>query len=209
MSKRRGLSLEEKRDRVMEIFRDTEDFFQLKDLEKIASKQKGISCGMQNPFKDILQTLIDDNLVDADKIGSSWYYWAFPSKVVATKKRKIRELTEANKVASDEIKSLEKQRKVVKQGREETDEREDKLKEMSLLQSQKEENQKQLSLNQYCNPEVFNQMKKCKQDCFESANRWTDNIFMVRSFASNRMNVEKKEFDKYFEIPEDFDYIEE
>jgi len=28
----------------------------------------------------VLQSLVDDSLVDTDKIGTSVYFWAFPSK---------------------------------------------------------------------------------------------------------------------------------
>ena len=31
--------------------------------------------------KDVVQSLVDDNLVNTDKIGTSVYFWAFPSKV--------------------------------------------------------------------------------------------------------------------------------
>ena len=31
--------------------------------------------------KDVLQSLVDDGLVDSDRIGTSNYFWAFPSKV--------------------------------------------------------------------------------------------------------------------------------
>lgn len=31
-------------------------------------------------IKDVLQGLVDDSLVDSDRIGTSNYYWAFPSK---------------------------------------------------------------------------------------------------------------------------------
>lgn len=30
--------------------------------------------------KEILQSLVDDGLVDTDKIGTCVYFWAFPSK---------------------------------------------------------------------------------------------------------------------------------
>jgi len=30
--------------------------------------------------KEILQSLVDDGMVDTDKIGTSVYFWAFPSK---------------------------------------------------------------------------------------------------------------------------------
>ena len=34
--------------------------------------------------KDVLQSLVDDNLVDTDKIGTSIYFWAYPSKAMHT-----------------------------------------------------------------------------------------------------------------------------
>jgi len=43
MSKKRGLSLEEKRTRLLELFFEKKDFFLLKELEKVAPKEKGIS----------------------------------------------------------------------------------------------------------------------------------------------------------------------
>lgn len=37
--------------------------------------------------KDVLQSLVDDNLVDTDKIGTSIYFWAYPSKAMHTVSR--------------------------------------------------------------------------------------------------------------------------
>lgn len=34
--------------------------------------------------KEVLQSLVDDNLVDTDKIGTSIYFWAYPSKAMHT-----------------------------------------------------------------------------------------------------------------------------
>ncbi len=45
MSKRRGLSVEEKRTRLLNIFYEKKDFFLLKELEKIAPKEKGTARG--------------------------------------------------------------------------------------------------------------------------------------------------------------------
>ena len=42
-SKKKGLSLEEKRQRMMEIFYESKDVFLLKDIEKIAPKSKGVN----------------------------------------------------------------------------------------------------------------------------------------------------------------------
>ncbi|XP_065490289.1 meiotic nuclear division protein 1 homolog isoform X1 [Caloenas nicobarica] len=89
MSKKKGLSFEEKRVRMMEIFFETKDVFQLKDIEKIAPKEKGITS---MSVKEILQSLVDDGMVDTDRIGTSNYFWAFPSKALHARKRKLEEL---------------------------------------------------------------------------------------------------------------------
>ena len=89
MSKKRGLSLEEKRQRLLDIFYEKRDFFLLKELEKIGPKEKGI---VSQSVKDVLQSLVDDDLVDSDKIGTSVYFWALPSKATVVRKRKLSDL---------------------------------------------------------------------------------------------------------------------
>ena len=75
MSKRKGVSFEEKRIRILELFYQKREFFTLKELEKIAVKEKGI---VAQAVKDVLQTLVDDGLVRSEKIGTSVYFWTFP-----------------------------------------------------------------------------------------------------------------------------------
>lgn len=41
----------------------------------MAPKLKGI---VANSVKDVIQKLLDDALIDSDKIGTSVYYWSFP-----------------------------------------------------------------------------------------------------------------------------------
>lgn len=75
MSKRKGVSFEEKRIRLLQLFYERKEFFTLKELEKIAAKEKGI---VAQAVKDVLQTLVDDGLVRSEKIGTSVYFWIFP-----------------------------------------------------------------------------------------------------------------------------------
>ena len=83
---KKGLSLEEKRKKMMEIFYETKDVFLLKDLEKIAPKMKGITS---MSVKDVVTSLVDDGLDDTNNIGTSVYIWAFPSKASQARKRKL------------------------------------------------------------------------------------------------------------------------
>ncbi|KAF1334282.1 Dephospho-coa kinase, partial [Globisporangium splendens] len=92
MSKRKkGVSLEEKRERLLHIYHDAKDVFNLKEIEKLGAK-----AGV-----DVNQALVDDALVDCDKIGSGNYFWSFPSKVSQSRKRKLSEL-EQRKTATQE-----------------------------------------------------------------------------------------------------------
>lgn len=90
MSKRKGLSLDEKRQRMTDFFYEKasvnmcslfvslqKDFFTLKELERLCHKEKGIPS---MTVKDVLMSLVYDSIVDTDKIGTSVYFWAFPSK---------------------------------------------------------------------------------------------------------------------------------
>lgn len=45
------------------------------ELEKIAPKEKGITA---QSVKEVIQALVDDHLVDSEKIGTSIYFWSFP-----------------------------------------------------------------------------------------------------------------------------------
>ncbi|RZC68462.1 hypothetical protein C5167_031739 [Papaver somniferum] len=117
-SKKRGLSLEEKREKMLEIFYDSQDFYLLKELEKLGPKKGVISQSV----KDVIQSLVDDDLVLKDKIGSS-----------------LRNVS--NKLGSD-LKSSKKrlaelivQRDNLKKGREDSDEREEALAELKTVET--------------------------------------------------------------------------
>ncbi len=119
-SKRRGLSAEEKRTRMLDLFYQKKDFFLLKELERIAPKEKGI---VSQSVKDVVQSLVDDGMVDTDKIGTSVYFWAFPSKATAGRKRRLREAETEAQLAAKRIKKAEERAKEVRKGREDTAER--------------------------------------------------------------------------------------
>ncbi|KHJ81211.1 Mnd1 family protein, partial [Oesophagostomum dentatum] len=80
-TKRKGLSLEEKRAKILELFYESQEFFQMKELEKIAPKKKGV---ISQSVKEVVQSLVDDGLVECEKIGTFVCYWAFPSKALQT-----------------------------------------------------------------------------------------------------------------------------
>ncbi|KAL5161734.1 Meiotic nuclear division protein 1 [Glycine soja] len=59
MSKKRGLSLEQKRKKMLPIFYESQDFYLLKELEKMGPRKGVISQSV----KDFVQSLVDDDLL--------------------------------------------------------------------------------------------------------------------------------------------------
>ncbi|XP_029642880.1 meiotic nuclear division protein 1 homolog [Octopus sinensis] len=204
MSKKRGLSVEEKRSRMMEFFFEKKDFFQLKELEKLCQKEKGITS---MSVKEILTSLVDDGMVDTEKIGTSVYFWAFPSKASQTMNKKINDLNKKTEETLNRKAQLEKLVTESKTKREDNEERDNILKE---LEKKKEENKQLISeveCYQECDPDVIEGVKNQVVLAKETINRWTDNIFSTKSWIKRKFAFEERIIDKQFGIPEDFDYI--
>jgi hypothetical protein len=118
-SKKRGLSLEEKREKMLQIFYESQDFFLLKELEKMGPKKGVISQSV----KDVIQSLVDDDLVAKDKIGISIYFWSLPS-CAGNQLRSVRQKLESDLQGSNKrLAELVDQCEALKKGREESEER--------------------------------------------------------------------------------------
>ncbi|XP_077425856.1 meiotic nuclear division protein 1 homolog isoform X2 [Vanacampus margaritifer] len=180
MSKKKGLSLEEKRSRMMEIFFETKDVFQLKDIEKIAPKTKGIT---PMTVKEVLQSLVDDNMVDCERVGTSNYYWAFPSKALHARELKLEELNK------------QKERSAM-------------LTEFQALKDERAQLQTELDKYKECDPQVVEQMRKSNVVAKEAVSRWTDNVFAIKSWTKKKFAFDDSRINKAFGIPEDFDYMD-
>lgn len=74
--KHKGVSLQEKRDRILKIFTEKKEVFSLGQIEKEAEKA-GIR---RDQVKDLLEALVSDTLVEVDTIGNSKVYWSLPSQ---------------------------------------------------------------------------------------------------------------------------------
>ncbi|XP_023655043.1 meiotic nuclear division protein 1 homolog isoform X2 [Paramormyrops kingsleyae] len=204
MSKKKGLSLEEKRSRMMEIFFET-DVFQLKDIEKIAPKTKGIT---PMSVKEVLQSLVNDNLVDSERVGTSNYYWAFPSKAAHTRKRRLEELEKQLSEGKQRKIVLEQAIEKARVGRQDTEERSSLTRELHSLREQRGRLHAELETYRECDPEVVQEIRRNNITAKEAAGRWTDNVFAIKSWAKRKFGFEDGRLDKAFGIPEEFDYLD-
>ncbi|KAL6974504.1 Meiotic nuclear division protein 1 [Sarracenia purpurea var. burkii] len=89
---------------------------QLKELEKLGPK-KGV---ITQSVKDVVQTLVDDDLVSKDKIGTSVYFWSLPS-CAGNQLRNVYRKLEADLQSSEKrFAELVEQREALKKGREDS-----------------------------------------------------------------------------------------
>lgn len=204
MSKRKGVSAEEKRVRVLQIFYEKKEFFQLKELEKIAPKEKGV---IAQSVKDVVQSLVDDGLVDTDKIGTSIYFWAYPSKAKHSRKRKLEDLSNKLEETSKKLKKVKENVETANLGREESDERNTVLEDISSLKAEATRLTDEIQKYKDSDPEVLEQMKQQIQVAKDAANRWTDNLFAIKSWCKNKFFIEESVLDKQFGIDPEMDYL--
>ncbi|KAH0589467.1 hypothetical protein H2248_005214 [Termitomyces sp. 'cryptogamus'] len=200
----RGLSVEEKRVRLLEIFHETKDFYQLKELEKLGPKMKGI---VSQSVKEILQSLIDDGLVQGDKIGSSNFYWSFPSQrgvMVQARLAKAQELRESQQKQLTEVKESIR---VERSARTQSESRSNSLARLADLRRQVVTLEKELSAYGDCDPVKIEEKKRAVFLAKEAALRWTDNYGTLLSYFVRQNGVDPAEIRRFLEIDEEYEDI--
>eukprot|EP01117_Protostelium_nocturnum_P014023 TRINITY_DN5296_c0_g1_i1.p1 TRINITY_DN5296_c0_g1~~TRINITY_DN5296_c0_g1_i1.p1 ORF type:complete len:202 (+),score=78.74 TRINITY_DN5296_c0_g1_i1:27-632(+) len=199
-----GLSIEEKRKKMKEVFTETKEVFMLKDLERICPKQKGI---VQQTVKDVLTGLVNDGIVKTDKLGVSTFFWLFPSDEANSREVQLKKWNSDVENNKRKREDLLKQKEEITKGREESEERKAKISKLIALEKENNQMKEKLSALSDSDPALLKAMEKDIKDAKEAANRWTDIIFSLRSFCENNLGVDKASFDQGFEIPSNFDYV--
>ncbi|XP_072719185.1 meiotic nuclear division protein 1 homolog isoform X4 [Ciconia boyciana] len=123
--------------------------------------------------------------------------------------------------SSQKKEALQKSIEKSKIGREDTTERAALIEELAALRQKKEQLKAEIDKYRECDPDVVEEMRgETRRDCMdkgqgqtnkiakEAANRWTDNIFSIKSWAKRKFGFEESRIDKSFGIPEDLDYID-
>ncbi|CEG67239.1 hypothetical protein RMATCC62417_03700 [Rhizopus microsporus] len=199
----KGLSLDEKRKRIQKIFHESGEFYQLKDIEKIGPK-KGV---VAQSVKDVLMSLVDDGLVTMDKIGTSNYFWSYPSAALQLDKNKLKDLQASLEKEKAKQQRLQEEIGEAKETREDTDERAELLKELAELKAKNKELMNELQKYKENDPVLFEKKEKAAAIAKEAANRWTESIWEMESYCVKKFNMDRTAFEQNFGIPEDFDVL--
>jgi len=200
------MSNEEKRQVILGIYHERKSVFSEKEILELA-KKSGIN---QNTVADVNNSLVDDGLVDREKIGGMNYFWSFPAKndflLRKNHEKNLKELEDYKiRVVEAETKLAE-----AKKGREEdSGDRADKLTRLATIEKEQKDLVSQIEKLKENNPQFLANLQKDLNFVKEGANRWTDNIFECKSYLVKKRGFSNKEAYKLLKIPEDFDYPEE
>lgn len=199
----KGVSEEEKRRRILEIFSETKDFFMLKEVEKMAYK-KGVPL---LAVKDVLQSLVDDDLVRLEKIGTSNYYWSFPSQKQVNRSKVLEKLCaerDSTRAKVEELRArLEDEQKTRADG-----ERTELISRYEDLKKERDELLSALEKYKECDPVIYEEKTARAAELKTEVNKITDDLFTVQSYVCNKFDVDRKEFLASFGISETLDYVE-
>ncbi|CAI0377726.1 unnamed protein product, partial [Linum tenue] len=181
--------------------------FQLKELEKLGPK-KGV---ITRSVKDVVQSLVDDDLVLKDKIGTSVYFWSLPSSTGNQLKNIKDKLGSDLQSSKKRYAELIEQSAGLKKGREESDEREVALTHLKDIQAKHNELKEEMAKYADNDPAAFQAMKEAIDVAHAAANRWTDNIFTLRQWCSKNFPQAAEQLDNLFKelgVTDEFDYLE-
>ena len=187
MKKKKGLSLEDKRQILLKLFKGSGSFYHYKDIEKHCTQNK-ISFML---VKDLLAGITADNLLETEKIGSSAFYWSLPNRVYDAKLKQLeREKTNIEN-AKNEINNLDQKIEDNKAIRVDNDERKKNLEELAELESQKKEYLKVLKDFESKDPEKYEKYINTTKNMSQLNDLWVDNIFTIEQW----MKIKRPDMD--------------
>ncbi|KAJ7647335.1 meiotic nuclear division protein 1 [Roridomyces roridus] len=200
----RGLSLEEKRVKLLEIFHESKDFYQLKELEKLGPKLKGI---VSQSVKEVLQSLVDDGLVQGDKIGSSNFFWSFPSQRGAIMQGRLKQVKDAQTMQQTAEKDLRAQIAVETEARVDGPKRTELLGKLAELKKAHVALLNELGAYGACDPVKVEETRRAGTLAKEAAVRWTDNWSILLSHFVRQHGAETSQIRQHFSVEDEYEDI--
>lgn len=159
-----------------------------------------------NRIADINQSLVDDGLVDKEKIGGSNYFWSFPAKRDRLNQLKHEQTLASIEALKTRVAEANAKLADAKRGREDEDgERAKKLARLSELNKVRQEMESELESLKENDPQALADLEKELKLVTEAANRWTDNIFSCKSYLTKKRGMDKKDACRILGITSAFD----
>jgi len=133
-----------------------------------------------NAGEEVNNALVDDGLVDKEKIGGSNFFWSFPGKKDRLLQIQYETLLEEIEASKIRLADAESKLADAKRGREDEDgERATKLARLAALEKEKQSLTTELESLKENDPQALADLEQEYKLVLAAANRWTDNIFQV------------------------------
>ncbi|GAW01565.1 meiotic nuclear division protein partial [Lentinula edodes] len=200
----RGLSADEKRVKLLEIFHETKDFYQLKELEKLGPKLKGI---VSQSVKEVLQSLVDDGLVQGDKIGASNFFWSFPSHQGAVIQGRVDNAKEMKISQHTQLLEIQQSIEREKSTRIETESRTAAIAKLQYMKKELAKLDEELTAYGACDPVKLEETRRAITLGKEAAMRWTENYSALLPHFLHHSMASIEDIRKYLEIDEEYEDI--
>ena len=200
---------QDKRKTVLALFHESREPWLLKDMEKAAAK-KGV---VFQAVKDVVQSLVDDSLVHVDKIGTSNWFWSFPGAADSALRARLEGLDAEKAKVDAECEAMDARLAAAEAERPQTEELQ--MAEV-LLSSAREANAALLKEQESFatgDAAIEEAMREGTPVAREAANRWTDNVFMLKSWVEKKTSS-REDTHAFFKSQaginlDTFDYLEE
>ena len=177
-------------------------------MEKAAAK-KGV---VFQAVKDVVQALVDDSLVHVDKIGTSNWYWAFAGEEGAALATRAGALERERAHAAAEAEALDGRLQAARAACPATEERQ--AAEVVLAAAAQANATARAEMESFASGDaaMMETMRGGAAPAKQGANRWTDNVFMLKSWVEKKMGSREETnmfFKQQAEIDfNNFDYVE-
>ncbi|CUG91431.1 Hypothetical protein, putative [Bodo saltans] len=223
-SKKKGLSMEEKANRVEEWFARHPQPYLLKEITTLVPKATGV---IPQSIEEALELLLSEDRITCDKLGISNLYWKFAPGQAAgqqgsagggNKKKQVsfESIAAAIKTPEElrgsiaelknrllEVTSATESREAILEQPDEIIATDDRTKQ---LRSEIAVTVDECSKFADRDPLVAQQMQQSTEIALEAANRWAENVALLEQFVLRRLShlgITARQFREQFEIPED------
>jgi len=205
MPPRKGLSSDDKQSVMLALMQTELTVYNKDELMK-----KGAKVGVvEKTVMDAVDILMAEHRVETDKIGAGVFFWSFPSKAVAT--FRADEAAALAAAARDEplAEAAEARRAALEQAVSPADaaRRAQKEAELEGALLRAVSLKAEVASKAEFDPALLEELERKIKVAKAGADRWTDNLFEMRSHFIKKYGKDPKEADAMIGLNDGFDYV--
>ncbi|KAI4291662.1 hypothetical protein PAPHI01_0936 [Pancytospora philotis] len=202
---KRGVSAEEKLRRLVNFFTSKPDVYNIKELESKIPKACEVSSMI---VPDLVKEAVDENLIRSDKLGNARVYWLFEKEAEHFYTCEIEKLEMAIQGYGEEIAKKEAHLARLEKMVEKSEGRDELMAVYDELRQRAEAAERNRWLSENCSYAQYEQMGQESSAAKATINKATDDIFTLKAYVCGKFGLDKKDFDRSFDLKESMDYVE-